>query len=104
MFRYMADAARFRDCRTNQEYPVAMEGAYIDVERAYSKSGIEPGSELMIEIVGRYLERPSMEGNSSEINLIIYFNYLLPDKPRRKPLAPEPPFRVGAGLARDLCG
>ena len=29
MFRYMADAALFRDCRNNKTYPVSMEGAYI---------------------------------------------------------------------------
>lgn len=35
----------------------------------------------MIEVVGRYLERPVMESNISEINLIIdFFNNLLSDK------------------------
>jgi putative lipoprotein len=81
MFRYMADAAHFRDCHTNREVPVAMEGAYIEVERAYAKSGIEPGSELLVEVTGRYLDRPAMEENISEINLIIdSFNKILPDE------------------------
>jgi copper homeostasis protein (lipoprotein) len=80
MFRYLADAAWFRDCRTSQAHPVAMEGAYIEAERAYLNSGIEAGTELMIEVDGRYLERPSMENNHNEINLIIdSFNNLLPD-------------------------
>jgi copper homeostasis protein (lipoprotein) len=35
MFSYMADAAGFRDCRNGLSFPVAMEGAYIDLERAY---------------------------------------------------------------------
>jgi copper homeostasis protein (lipoprotein) len=90
MFRYLADAARFRDCLTEQDVPVAMEGAYIEVERAYSNSGIEPGSEILIEVVGRYQERPTMEGNATEINFIIdSFKNLLPDN-TCIPTAPVP--------------
>jgi len=71
MFRYMADAPLFRDCRTNRVYPVAMEGAYIELERAYLNSGIEGGGELMVNLDGRFLERPAMEGDHNEINLIV---------------------------------
>lgn len=34
LFRYQADAATFEDCATGARYPVAMEGGYLDVERA----------------------------------------------------------------------
>jgi len=71
MFRYMADAALFRDCRTGKSYPVAMESAYIELERAYLNSGIEGGSEILVRLRGRYLERPSMEGNNNKISLIV---------------------------------
>jgi uncharacterized lipoprotein YbaY/heat shock protein HslJ len=71
MFQYMADAAMFRDCRTNKRFPVAMEGAYIEAERAYLNSGIEPGSEVLLSLTGRYLERPKMEGEGNEIKLIV---------------------------------
>jgi uncharacterized lipoprotein YbaY/heat shock protein HslJ len=71
MFRYMADAALFRDCSSNLVFPVAMEGAYIELERAYLNSGIEPGSEVYTRLRGRYLERPPMEGNINEVNLIV---------------------------------
>jgi uncharacterized lipoprotein YbaY/heat shock protein HslJ len=71
MFRYMADAAIFRDCRTGKEFPVAMESHYIDLERAYLKARQEPGSEIMVRLRGRYLERPAMEGNLKEVKLII---------------------------------
>ena len=64
MFRYMADAALFRDCRTDRSYPVAMEENYIELERAYLNSGVEAGTEVMVELDGRYLERPGMENNS----------------------------------------
>jgi copper homeostasis protein (lipoprotein) len=71
MFRYLADAARFRDCRTNRSYPVAMEGAYLEVETAYLNSGIEPGQEVYVKIAGRFLERPAMQSNNNEISLIV---------------------------------
>ena len=71
MFRYMADAAIFRDCRNNKTYPVSMEGQYIELERTYLNSGIEPGKEVMVELKGRLLERAAMEGNSNEVKLIV---------------------------------
>jgi len=71
MFRYMADAALFRDCRDNKSYPVAMEGQYIEVERAYLNSGIEPGSEIMISFQGRILSRPSFSSKNKDIKVIV---------------------------------
>jgi len=35
MFRYLADAAQFEECLTGRSYPVAMEGDYLALERAY---------------------------------------------------------------------
>jgi heat shock protein HslJ len=58
-----------------------MEGQYLELERAYLNSGIEPGSEIMASVQGRLLERPPMEGNINEVKLIVdIFNNLLPDK------------------------
>ena len=71
MFTYMADAAIFEDCRTKKIYPVSMEGAYIELERAYSNSGIGPGEPLLVQVEGRFLERPAMEGNHNEVKLIV---------------------------------
>lgn len=71
MFRYMADAAVFRDCRDNRTFPVAMESQYIELERAYLNSGIEAGNEVYVRLKGRYLGRPAMEGNSNKVSLIV---------------------------------
>ena len=80
MFRYMADAAVFRDCRDGKTYPVSMEGQYIELERAYLNPGIEPGSEVLINIQGRLLERKPMEGNINKVMMIPdIFNSLDPD-------------------------
>lgn len=79
MFTYMADAAIFEDCRDNRVYPVAMEGAYIELERAYMNSGIEGGEPLLVEVKGRFLERPAMEGNRNKVKLIVdSFEAILP--------------------------
>jgi len=81
MFRYMADAALFRDCRNNKSYPVSMEGDYIELERAYLNSGIELGSEVKVKLKGRLLERPPMEGNHNIVNLIVdKLDKILPDE------------------------
>ena len=58
-----------------------MEGAYIELERAYLNSGIEPGKEIYVEVRGRYLERPAMEGNINKVNLVIdSFESISPEK------------------------
>ena len=63
MFRYMADAARFEDCLTGRSYPVAMEGDYIQLERAYREAAKpEPGAPLMARFEGDITRRPAMEG------------------------------------------
>ena len=63
MFRYMADAATFTECLTGRTYPVAMEGAYLDAERAYTRlEGREPGAPVLALLHGRLAMRPSMEG------------------------------------------
>ncbi len=81
MFRYMADAAVFRDCRNNKTYPVAMEGNYLELERAYSNSGIVAGEEVMIKLRGRLLERDGMEENTRKVKLIVdSFDKLLPNE------------------------
>jgi len=71
MFSYMADAARFWDCRTGRDFPVSTEGAYIELERAYLNSGITAGEKIHVQLRGRYLERPAMEGNHNQVNLIV---------------------------------
>jgi uncharacterized lipoprotein YbaY/heat shock protein HslJ len=71
MFVYYADAALFRDCRTGLSYPVAMEGAYIDLERAYLRADKEPMQELQVTVRGRLLPRPPMEGDGERVHLIV---------------------------------
>jgi copper homeostasis protein (lipoprotein) len=65
MFRYMADAARFEDCLTGRSYPVAMEGDYIKLERAYlGADKPEQGTPLMVSFEGDITLRPAMDGGA----------------------------------------
>jgi len=65
MFSTMADAARIEDCLTGRSYPVAMEGEYLQLERAYREAvKPEPGAPLMARFEGDITRRPAMEGSA----------------------------------------
>jgi uncharacterized lipoprotein NlpE involved in copper resistance len=70
MFAYMADAAVFVDCETSDRYPVAMEGGYIDLERAYLEARSEPGAPLLVSFTGHLAPRPPMEGDGT-VDMVI---------------------------------
>lgn len=46
MFAYQADAGLFEECLTGRSYPVAMEGDFIALERAYQLARKSPGAPL----------------------------------------------------------
>ena len=71
MFRAMADAPRFHDCHSGFEWPVAMTGDYLALERACRAQGGEPGAELMVTIEARIEQRPRPEGEGSEAALVV---------------------------------
>ena len=71
-FRYLADAARFAICRTGRSYPVAMEGAYRDLESAYlAAEKPEAGAPVVVSIVGEVLPRPAMEGDAEAPTVVV---------------------------------
>ena len=61
MFSLMADAPSIVLCATGQRLPVAMEGAYLALERAYLKQQRPPGAPLRVRLTGLITERPSAE-------------------------------------------
>jgi heat shock protein HslJ/uncharacterized lipoprotein YbaY len=71
MFRYTADAARFRDCRSNHQWPVAMSDDYLSLERAYNARRSRPGHELKVSLNGRIEERPKRDGAGTEPTLVV---------------------------------
>lgn len=81
MFRYMADAALFEECLTGRSYPVAMEQAYIEAERAYlSLEDRAPGAPVLAVLEGRLAERPAMEGPPRTHLVIERFSRLAPGR------------------------
>lgn len=59
---YMADAAVFEECLSGVRYPVAQEGDYLALERAYLDAAPAPGAPVVVHVEGGLAPRPSMEG------------------------------------------
>jgi len=71
MYSYMADAGRFTDCLTGHSWPVAMESANAELERAYMDARTKPGQPVLIRVVGRFLPYPRMEGPGTEEMVVV---------------------------------
>lgn len=69
---YLADAARFTECLTGRSYPVAVEGDFVKMERAYLNDVTGPGARLYVTFEGLITERPRMEeGSGTERSVIV---------------------------------
>src|SRR5262245_19498512 len=77
MFIYKADAPVFMDCQNRRWVPVAMEGAYLEMEKAYTKLRQQPGEELLVTVEGQILDRPSLDGGHPVPTLVAdrYINF-----------------------------
>ena len=74
MFRYLADAASIRLCATGAQLPVAMEGDFRALERAYLKAlpGGAAGKPMLVNLEGLITSRPSMEtGRPPQRTLVV---------------------------------
>lgn len=69
--QYMADAAVFTECLTGRRYPVAIEGDWIQVERAYLEKAPEPGGPLYTTFEGMLTDRPKTDGEGTERTLVV---------------------------------
>lgn len=73
MYRYMADAAIFDECRTGRRLPVAFVADNVSLERAYlalqESHGLEPGAPVLAEVLGRIALLPPMEGDGLQPQL-----------------------------------
>jgi uncharacterized lipoprotein YbaY/uncharacterized lipoprotein NlpE involved in copper resistance len=65
LFRYLADAAVIELCADGRRLPVAMEGDYLSLERAYlaliGEGGLRGGDPMLAEVDATIAPRPSME-------------------------------------------
>ena len=71
MFTYLADAAGFSECLTGRSLPVAMEGGYLELERAYLAARAGPGQAMMALVEGRIALRDPMEGPAPVPTLVV---------------------------------
>ena len=62
MYRYMADAAVFEDCDSGKRYPVLIEGAHLDIERAYLKLSDGAGAPVLLAARFEIVERAPEPG------------------------------------------
>jgi len=71
MYKYMADAALFKECMTGKYYPVAFEADNLALEEAYSKEVNASGAYLKVELKGKIVKRPKMDGDGDEDILLV---------------------------------
>jgi heat shock protein HslJ len=71
MFKYMADAAVFTDCSTKKSFPVAFEGDYISLEKAYLKTIQEAGKAIKVNVEGEIVLRNGMDGKVDIPTLVV---------------------------------
>jgi heat shock protein HslJ len=70
--RYMADAARLTECVTGRSYPMVMEDAYVEAERAYRGAVTEPGAPLYVTFDGSIVPRPRVDGDGLEPSVVVH--------------------------------
>ncbi len=71
MFSYMADSAMFIDCLTKKRFPVAFEGDYISLERAYLETIQEAGKDIKVNLNGKIVLRDGMDGKVNVPTLLV---------------------------------
>lgn len=73
---YMADAARFTDCMSDRSYPIAMEGDFQRMQRAYMERVSAPGGRLYVTFVGTLADRPGMEEGSGGAPTVVVSSFI----------------------------
>ena len=71
MYKYTADAALFKECMTGKYYAVAFEADNLALEEAYMKEKNSSGQFLKVELEGKIVKRPKMEGTGEEATLVV---------------------------------
>lgn len=92
MYRYLADAGRFRECLTGRDMPVATEADNRALELAYLGARQRPGEPLLVKLEGRIAPRMPMEGPGPVATLIPErFLAIQPDLSCEPPVTRAPP-------------
>lgn len=70
-FVYFADAALFTECASGKQYPVAMEGAYVELEQLYGTSPAAGGAPAVARVRARIGDAPAAEGDGRMTAVIV---------------------------------
>lgn len=71
LYSHLADSGYFLECNSGLRLPVATEGDNANLESSYLKVRATPGERLLIEIQGRIAQRPKMEGEGTQAQLVV---------------------------------
>jgi len=71
MYVYMADAATLEECNTGRSFPVIITADHLAVERAYLRDRQAPGEAMLLDFLGRFVDRPPEPGLPPRQHLII---------------------------------
>jgi copper homeostasis protein (lipoprotein) len=78
LYSYLADAASFQECLSGRRWPVPIEGAHLDLERAYLAQG-EGGRWVLATLQGRFVMREPEPGlPPREVIVVERFDRLWP--------------------------
>ncbi len=80
MMTYIADAALFEECLSGVRYPIAQEGDYLALERAYLDAQTGPGAPLLVHVTGGLAPRAAMEGPDRMSLVVENFNRVIPEE------------------------
>lgn len=70
-FLYYADSAIFSNYAEMKNYPVAMEGEYINLEREYTGFNFAEPTKVNLKVEGYLEDRPGMEEGTTNKYLIV---------------------------------
>ncbi|MEI0493385.1 copper homeostasis protein [Brachyspira intermedia] len=70
-FVYYADSANFSNYTEMKNYPVAMEGEYLNLEREYTGFNFTEPTKVNLKVEGYLEERPGMEEGTTNMFLIV---------------------------------
>lgn len=70
-FVYYADSAIFSNYAEMKNYPVAMEGEYINLEREYTGFNFAEPTKVNLKVEGYLEDRPGMEEGTTNKYLIV---------------------------------
>ena len=92
MYTYFADAALLEECHTGRAFLVVIDGAHLELERAYLENRAGPGEPLLVTLEGRFeLREPEPGAPAREHVRVVEFEDVWPGQSCDEPREPAAP-------------